>query len=217
MRERYHSVFRSDLFSEQTIVVTGGGSGMGRCIAHELASLGAKVTVVGRTESTLDRVVSEIRDDGGTADYAICDVRDEQRVKLVVDQILDRAPIDGLVNCAGGQFPALLTEMSANAFDSVLRNNLLSTFIVSNAVFLGCMQEHGGAIVNITASVRGGMPLMAHTGAARAGVENLTATAALEWAEFGIRVNAVAPGYVGTSGFDTYTHERMINALTQFG
>jgi len=196
--------------------VTGGGSGIGRCIAHELCALGAHVLIVGRNEQKLEAVQSEIANDGGRIETAQCDVRDAARVDTVVSGWAAIGPIDGLVNCAGGQFPALLAEMSGNGFEAVVRNNLLSAFLVSRAVYLHSMRDRGGAIVNITANDVGGMPLMGHSGAARAGVHNLTATAAVEWATSGVRVNAVAPGYVASSGFDTYTDARMIRAIAEF-
>ena len=189
---------------------------MGRCIAHELAHLGASVLITGRTPEKLARVAAEIEDDGGLVKWAVCDVREEDLVRETVSTLCSGEPLQGLVNCAGGQFPALLSEMSTKGFEAVVRNNLTSAYIVSRAVYDYSMADHGGAIVNITTDHTGGMPLMGHTGAARAGVENLTATAALEWAENGVRVNAVAPGYVETSGFDTYTDQRMLNALGSF-
>ncbi|MGE0623419.1 MAG: SDR family oxidoreductase [Pseudomonadales bacterium] len=212
----YASVFAAELFRDQRILVTGGGSGIGRCITHELCALGAQVLIAGRTRAKLEAVQAEVRADGGRVDTAICDVRDAAAVDRVIREWAEHGPIDGLVNCAGGQFPALLAEMSANGFEAVIRNNLLSTYLVSTTVYRLSMCDHGGAIVNITAGETGGMPLMGHSGAARAGVHNLTATAAVEWAADGVRVNAVAPGYVASSGFDTYRDERMLRALHAF-
>ena len=112
--------------------------------------------------------------------------------------------IDGLFNNAGGQFPAPLESISFNGFDSVIRNNLHGTFLMMREVYNQWMGEHGGSIVNMTADMHGGMPGMGHSGAARAGVENLTKTAAIEWAKSGVRVNCVAPGWIMSSGMDTY-------------
>lgn len=212
----YESVFAQTLLRGRRIIVTGGGSGIGRCIAHELCSLGASVLIVGRSAAKLETVRAEIAADGGLVDTATCDVRDVAGVEEMIKAWAADGPTDGLVNCAGGQFPALLAEMSANGFEAVIRNNLTSTYIVSSAVYRHSMQRHGGAIVNITAGEGGGMPLMGHSGAARAGVHNLTQTAALEWSADGVRVNAVAPGYVASSGLDTYTDERMIRAMRDF-
>lgn len=202
---RYGSVFRHGLFTGRTLWVTGGGSGIGRCVAHELASLGAHVVVSGRTQEKLDRVAQEIRDDGGQCDTIAFDIRDEDAVKTSVATVLARVGrIDGLVNNAGGQFPAPLQTLSKRGFEAVVSNNLTGGFLMMREVFLQSMQTHGGAIVNMTADFRNGMPGMGHSGAARAGMANLTMSAAFEWASSGVRVNAVAPGWVASSGMDSY-------------
>ena len=204
----YNSVLKPGLFNGKTIVVTGGGSGIGRCTAHELAALGAKVVITGRKEDKLQGVVDEIIEDGGAAAWATFDIRDEDAVKTGVKSIVDaHGPIHGLVNNAGGQFPSPAMFISRNGFDTVVRNNLTGGFLVAREVLNQSMKhlpEGGGAIVNMTADFTGGMPGMAHTGAARAGMANLTETLATEWAQFGVRVNAVAPGWVASSGMDSY-------------
>lgn len=200
----YASVFRSDVFDGQTIVVTGGGSGIGRCVAHELASLGATVVITGRKLAKLEQTAAEIRGDGGRATSYGFDIRDEDAVRSAVADILnEHGRIDGLVNNAGGQFPMLAEAISKKAWESVLATNLTGGFLVSREVYGQFMKLNGGAIVNMLANVWDGMPLMAHSGAARAGMMNLTQTLALEWAPQ-VRVNAVAPGYVASSGLDTY-------------
>ena len=135
---------------------------------------------------------------------------------LIDKFVADHGRIHGLVNNAGGQFPADLENISPNGFLAVVRTNLLGGFIVSKAVFLKSMKEHGGNIVNITADNFGGMPRMAHSGAARAGMENLTQTTAVEWAYAGVRVNAVAPGYLASSGLDTYEDPEMLECIPHF-
>ncbi len=215
----YQSVLKDDHFKGKTILVTGSGSGFGRCIAHELASLGATILMMGRTEEKLTTVKAEIEGDvpGAIVDYGCADIRDAEAVETVVDKfIADHGQIHGLVNNAGGQFPADLENISPNGFLAVVRTNLLGGFIVSKAVFLKSMKEHGGAIVNITADNFGGMPRMAHSGASRAGMENLTQTAAVEWAYAGVRLNAVAPGYLGSSGLDTYEDPEMVECIPHF-
>jgi citronellol/citronellal dehydrogenase len=201
----YASVFRPGLFEGHVVWVTGGGSGIGRCVAHELASLGALVIISGRTRAKLDAVAAEIAQDGGRCDTAAFDIRDEDAVKAHVAAVIAKhGPVSGLVNNAGGQFPAPLLAISKKGFDAVVANNLTGGFLMMRELFNQCMQAHGGAVVNMTADFRNGMPGMGHSGAARAGMSNLTATAAFEWAHAGVRVNAVAPGWIASSGMDTY-------------
>ncbi|MBR9813393.1 SDR family oxidoreductase [bacterium] len=201
----YDSVLKLGLFAGQTHIVTGGGSGIGRCVAHELAALGAHVVITGRKLDKLDAVVAEIIEDGGQASHAAFDIRKDDDVKAAIAGIVEeRGTIHGLVNNAGGQFPSPAMFISANGFDSVVRNNLTGGFLVAREVLLQGMKASGGAIVNMTAEYSGGMPGMAHTGAARAGMANLTESLATEWAQFGVRVNAVAPGWVASSGMDSY-------------
>lgn len=203
--DAYRSVFRPGLFTGQTLWVTGGGSGIGRCVAHELASLGGRVIISGRTACKLDSVRTEILEDGGLCEAVPLDIRDEEAVKAAVADVLGRfGPVHGLVNNAGGQFPAPLLAISKKGFDAVVANNLTGGFLMMREMFTQCMQSHGGAIVNMTADFRNGMPGMGHSGAARAGMSNLTQTAAFEWAHAGVRVNAVAPGWIASSGMDSY-------------
>jgi citronellol/citronellal dehydrogenase len=202
----FHSIFRPDLFAGRSIVVTGGGSGIGRCTAHELAALGARVALVGRTPEKLDTVRTEIG--GAAATTHVCDIRDEPTVQATVAAILAaHGRIDGLVNNAGGQYPAPLASITAKGWDAVVRNNLTGGFLMARECYTQAMAQHGGAIVNIIADMWHGMPGMGHSGAARAGMLNFTETAACEWAVSGVRVNAVAPGYIATSGLDTYPPE----------
>ena len=202
---RYDSVFRPGLFKGRVVCVTGGGSGIGRCIAHELASLGAHVVLIGRKQDKLDAVEAEIAEDGGSAETCAFDIRDEAAVDENIAAIAKaHGRIDALVNNAGGQFPAEIADISKKGWDAVLATNLTGGWMMMRAAFNASMKEHGGAIVNITADMHAGMPGMAHSGAARAGMENLTKTAALEWGKYGVRVNAVAPGWIASSGMDTY-------------
>ncbi len=202
---RYRSVFAPGLFAGQVAWVTGGGSGIGRCVAHELAALGATVVISGRTQEKLDQVAAEIAEDGGRCDTIAFDIRDEDAVKNGVARVVERhGAVHGLVNNAGGQFPSPLLAISKRGFDAVVANNLTGGFLMMREVFNQSMQKHGGSIVNMTADFRNGMPGMGHSGAARAGMSNLTMTAAFEWAHAGVRVNAVSPGWVASSGMDTY-------------
>ena len=200
---RYRSVFQTGLFAGQVMVVTGGGSGIGRCTAHELAALGATVAIVGRKPEKLDAVRAEITSAGGACSTHVCDIREEALVRGTVEAVLTQhGRVDGLVNNAGGQFPSPLSTISAKGWDAVVRNNLTGGFLMARECVTQWMAAHGGAIVNIIADIWGGMPGMGHSGAARAGMLNLTETAALEWAP--VRVNAVAPGWIASSGMDQY-------------
>ena len=201
----YNSVFKSDLFANQTIVVTGGGSGIGRCIAHELSYLGSRVVITGRDQEKLDNVVAEIIEDGGTADCYAFDIRNEKMVQENVAAILSKhGPVSGLVNNAGGQFAARLEDISLKGWDAVVSTNLTGGFLMSRELVIQSMRDTGGSIVGITADYWNSMPLMSHSGAARAGMENFSRTAAIEWAHYGIRVNTVAPGTIASSGLNTY-------------
>ena len=201
----FDSIFKADLFQGQTLIVTGGGSGIGRCTAHELAALGAHVVLVGRKPEKLQQVAQEISEDGGRASWQACDIRDEEAVKALVSQVIEaHGPIHGLVNNAGGQYPSPLASINQKGFETVLRTNLVGGFLMAREVFNQSMSKHGGAIVNMLADMWGGMPGMGHSGAARAGMDNLTKTAAFEWGYAGVRVNAVAPGWIASSGMDTY-------------
>lgn len=201
----YDSIFRPGLFEGQTILITGGGTGLGRCTAHELASLGARVAIVGRREDVLAETAEEIRSDGGHCEFETMDVRDDASVTHAVAKIVERlGPIRGLYNNAGGQFAAPAEKISSSAFRKVVDLNLNGTFQVTRAVFEASMKEHGGAVVNMLADIRSGYVGMAHSAAARAGIENLTITLALEWSRYDIRLNCVAPGTILSSGMRTY-------------
>ncbi|MES3000253.1 MAG: SDR family oxidoreductase [Pseudomonadota bacterium] len=208
MSSRYRSVFQDGLFKGRVVVVTGGGSGIGRCIAHELAALGAHVVLIGRKLEKLHETASEITADGGRASFHACDIRDEEAVKNTVQaMVLVHGRIDALVNNAGGQYITPLEEISAKGWKAVLDTNLTGGFLMARECYLQSMQAHGGAIVNIVADMWGSMPTMGHSGAARAGMVSFTETAAAEWAHSGVRVNAVAPGYIASSGMDHYPEE----------
>jgi citronellol/citronellal dehydrogenase len=203
----YQSIFRPELFAGQVIIVTGGGSGIGRCTAHELASLGASIALVGRKAEKLAEVAAEIGEDvgQGRASAHVCDIRLEEQVAATIADIAKaHGRIDGLVNNAGGQFQAPLEAISQKGWETVVRTNLTGGFLMARECYTQWMRDHGGAIVNIVADMWTGMSGMGHSGAARAGMVNLTMTAAAEWGASGVRVNAVAPGWIASSGFDTY-------------
>ncbi len=204
----YRSVFAPGLLARRVVVVTGGGSGIGRCTAHELASLGAHVVLVGRKPDKLQATVDEIVSDGGRGSFHACDIRQEDAVRRMVTAIeAEHGHIHGLVNNAGGQYISPLENISAKGWQAVIDTNLTGGFLVARECYLQSMQAQGGAIVNIVADIWGSMPGMGHSGAARAGMVSFTETAAVEWARSGVRVNAVAPGYIASSGMDHYPPE----------
>jgi citronellol/citronellal dehydrogenase len=208
----YASIFAPGLFAGKVVVVTGGGSGIGRCVAHELAALGARVALIGRKPEKLQKVADEIAHDcagsGGSASTHVCDIRQEDAVRSTVAAIVaQHGAIDGLVNNAGGQYMTPLESISAKGWEAVVNTNLTGGFLMARECYTQSMAKHGGAIVNIVADMWGSMPGMGHSGAARAGMVSLTETAAAEWAGAGVRVNAVAPGYIASSGMDHYPPE----------
>ena len=210
----YKSIYHPALFAGQTHIVTGGGSGIGRCTAHELAALGAHVALVGRTLEKLQAVKAEIVQDGGSASAHACDIRDEVTVGQTIDAVLQlRGRLDGLVNNAGGQYRAPMKTISTKGFEAVVRNNLTGGFIFMREAYGRWMEAHGGAIVNIIADIWHGWPDFAHSAAARGGMLTLSETAACEWAAAGVRVNTVAPGGIASSGFDTYAPEAKARIL----
>lgn len=215
---RYRSIFRDGLFAGKVALITGGGTGIGRCIAHELAALGARVLVAGRRMDPLAATIAEIKASGGQAYAAMLDIRDEEVVdEVILQAVKEHGKIDLLVNNAGGQFALPAVMIKPKGWRAVIDTNLNGTWFVTQAVFKRSMARRGGAIVSIVADMWNGFPGMAHTGAARAGVVNLTKTLAIEWAAAGVRVNAVAPGFILSSGLDSYPKAVAERAAVVFG
>lgn len=196
------SVFRPGLFDGQVALITGGGTGIGFGIAQLFAELGATVVLASRNQAHLDPAVAQLKEAGRDAHGAVLDVRDADGVKAAITSVADRlGRIDVLVNNAAGNFYVPSESMSANAWRSVIDIDLSGTFFCSQAV-MPVMRDHGGGrIVNVSMTLHyRGWPLMAHATAAKAGIDALTRTLALEWAKHRIRVNAVAPGPIPTEG-----------------
>jgi peroxisomal 2,4-dienoyl-CoA reductase len=196
------TVFRPDLFDGQVALITGGGSGIGRGIADLLASLGAHVVLASRKIERVEAAAAEIIGAGGKASAIAVDVRETARVKAMVEEVTNaNGRIDLLVNNAAGNFYAPSETLSENAWKSVIEIDLYGTFFCSQAVLPVMKAQGGGSIVNISMTLHyRGWPLMAHATAAKAGIDALTKTLALEWAKYGVRMNAVAPGPIPTEG-----------------
>lgn len=203
--------FRTDVLRDRVALVTGGGTGIGRGITLALARHGADVVLASRSREHLDPTAEEVRELGRRAVVSEMDVRDRETVDATVDAAREElGGVDVLVNNAAGNFLVRAEELSENGWRAVLDIVLTGTFHLSQAVFETMRDGGGGSIVNITTTyVETGAPLMAHSGAAKAGVKNLTRTLAAEWGRHGIRVNAVAPGLVE----DTEGSRRLVESV----
>src|SRR3954462_5164822 len=197
-------IFQPGLLDGQVAIVSGGGSGLGRAAALELASLGARVVICGRREEPLAETVE--LDNDGRIEAHRCDSREEDQVEALVEGGCERhGHIDLLLNNAGGQYLAPAEDITPKGFRTVIRLNVEGTWLMTHAVATRAMIPggRGGKIVNVTLSPHHGLPGMAHSSAARAAVENLTRVLSIEWARFGIRLTAVAPGPMATETMRT--------------
>jgi citronellol/citronellal dehydrogenase len=206
-------IFQPGLLDGQVAVVSGGGSGLGRAAALELASLGAHVMVCGRRQEPLDETVE--LDPDGRVEAQVCDIREADQVEALVEEVCERhGRIDLLVNNAGGQYLAPAEDITPKGFRTVIRLNVEGTWLMSHTVATRAMIPggRGGKIVNVTLSPHHGLPGMAHSSAARAAVENLTRVLSIEWARFGIRLTAVAPGPMATDTMLTKYPQEVVDS-----
>jgi peroxisomal 2,4-dienoyl-CoA reductase len=192
------SCFVPGLLRGQVALVTGGATGIGKEICRVLGAAGAQVVLASRKRENLEAAVSELRGEGISASFGVFDVRDHDTVRSVLEGVVaTQGRLDIVVNDAAGNFPALMADISPNGFKSVVDIDLLGTYNVSRTAFDVWMRDHGGTIVNISAPFElRGVSYQAHVAAAKAGVDSLTRTCAVEWGPYGIRVNAIAPGSI---------------------
>ncbi len=203
------TVYRADLFSGKTVVVSGGGSGFGKAIACLLARLGANVAICGRNEEKLAATVPLLESIGAQVFSRSLTIRDPDQVDGFIEAVWDKfGALDLLVNNAGGQFPQMALDFKVKGWNAVIDTNLNGTwYMMQSAARQWVERKTPGSIVNIIADIWRGMPGIAHTCAARAGVAYLSKSVAVEWAPHRIRVNCVAPGVCETSGFVQYPPE----------
>lgn len=206
---QHPTVYRGDLFKNQTVAVSGGGSGIGKAIAWLFGRLGAHVVICGRNAEKLEAAAAAMTAAGLAVEPIVCNIRNTDDVEAFFDKIYaGRGSLDVLINNAGGQYPQPAIDIKPKGFNAVIDTNLNGTWWMMQAAAKRWRDAaRPGAIVNIIAVVDRGMPGVAHTCAARAAVVGLTRTVAIEWAPLNIRVNCVAPGAIESQGFVAYSDE----------
>jgi NAD(P)-dependent dehydrogenase (short-subunit alcohol dehydrogenase family) len=189
------SIFRENVLAGKTALVTGGGSGIGQRMAERFAEHGAKVMLVGRKADKLEAAAAGIRASGGTAAIHAVDVRDYAGVAAAFQSTREQFGLIDIVVCgAAGNFPAPVLGMSANGFKAVIDIDLLGTFHTCRAAHEH-LRKPGASIIAISASfATTPVPMQAHVGAAKAGIDNLIKTLAIEWGPDGVRCNSITPG-----------------------
>jgi citronellol/citronellal dehydrogenase len=203
------TVFRPDLLAGKTVLVSGAGSGLGKATAALFARLGAQLMVCGRNEDKIAGAADFFRSLGATVEHRSMTIRDPDQVAALIGETWERfGGLDVLVNNAGGQFPQAAIDYSVKGWNAVIDTNLNGSWYMMQAAARRWRDEgKPGAIVNIVADSWRGLPGIAHTAAARAGVVYLSKSVAVEWARLKIRVNCVAPGCCETEGYGVYSKE----------
>lgn len=208
----HETVYRDDLLKDQTVTITGGGTGMGKAMAFLATRLGANVVMLGRTPEKLDAAADAMEQLLGKRPMTVAmTIRDPDQVEAALDSVLARfGRIDTMINNAGGQFPQDAIDFTRKGWLAVMDLNLNGTWwMMQEAAKRWVAAGKPGNIVNIVATVERGMPQSAHCCAARAGVIYLSKTLSTEWAPHQIRVNCVAPGIVETEGFQVYPDQAL--------
>lgn len=216
-RRGARSIFRDGLFENRVAIVTGGATGIGLAIAEDLVQLGAKVVVASRKLERLEVAARGLSSDYGAEVMAVqCNVRDRVQVEALFDRTIAHfGKVDYVVNNGGGQFPSPAESITEKGWHAVIETNLTGTWHMSQAAAQKWMRANGGKIITIVADMWRGFPGMVHTGAARAGAVNMAKTLAVEWAQYGILVNCVAPGVILSTGMHNYPPGLPERAQTQ--
>jgi citronellol/citronellal dehydrogenase len=201
-------MFQPDLFKGKTILVTGGGSGIGFAIARHFLQCGAEVFICSRKAGRIEKAVQELSLFGKVKGQVL-DIREPEQVAQMAEFIANESgKLDILVNNAGGQFPSPAADITPKGWQAVVNTNLNGTWYVTQTMAQQFFfPQNQGVVLNIVVNNERGFPGMAHTAAARAGVMNLSKSLAVEWASRGIRINCIAPGIIQSSGLENYPPE----------
>ena len=197
------SPFRPGLLEDHTLLITGGGTGLGRSMAIKCAGLGARVAIVGRREDPLKATVGDIGRVGGKAAFATCDVRDAASVRAAFDQVESTlGPVNALINNAAGNFLCASEDLSDNAFDAVVKIVLYGTFNCTRELGKRLIERkaEGNILSIVTSYATTGSAFVLPSACAKSGVLSMMQSLAVEWAAYGIRLNAIAPGPFKTEG-----------------
>jgi citronellol/citronellal dehydrogenase len=215
MEKSSSRIFAPGLLDGQVCVVSGGGTGLGRASAVELARLGAAVVICGRRAEPLAAAVGEIEGAGGRAEAVPMDIRDDEAVDALFDGVLERhGRVDLLVNNAGGQFLSPAEAISPKGFRTVIELNVTGTWLMTHAAATKAfIPQERGKVISITISPHNAMPGMVHSGAARAAVENMMRTLSVEWSRFGVRLCAIAAGQFDTETLRTKYPAQVVESI----